>query len=69
VCADTVARIENLAWTLEIRETLQDVDEPADLNTVIPAKAGIQSPSPPAPAPSGLDSRFRGNDGEAAARR
>jgi rSAM/selenodomain-associated transferase 1 len=32
VCADTVARIEALGWALDIRETLADVDEPADLH-------------------------------------
>jgi hypothetical protein len=31
VAADTVARIEALGWSLDVRETLADVDEPADL--------------------------------------
>ncbi len=31
VCRETVARINALAWTLQVRETLQDIDEPADL--------------------------------------
>ena len=31
VGADTMARIEALGWTLDRRETLADVDEPADL--------------------------------------
>jgi hypothetical protein len=31
VAAATIARIEALGWTLDVRETLADVDEPADL--------------------------------------
>jgi rSAM/selenodomain-associated transferase 1 len=31
VGADTIARIEALGWTLDVRATLADVDEPADL--------------------------------------
>ena len=31
VAAQTVARIEALGWTLDLRETLADVDEPDDL--------------------------------------
>jgi rSAM/selenodomain-associated transferase 1 len=42
VAAQTMARIAALGWTLDVRETLQDVDEPADL-PVIPAKAGISA--------------------------
>jgi rSAM/selenodomain-associated transferase 1 len=31
VCADTIARIRARGWSLDIRETLRDVDEPEDL--------------------------------------
>jgi len=31
VGTDTIARIEALGWSLDVRETLADVDEPADL--------------------------------------
>jgi hypothetical protein len=31
VAAATVARIEALGWTLDVRDTLRDVDEPADM--------------------------------------
>ena len=31
VAAQTVARIEALGWSLDVRETLRDVDEPGDL--------------------------------------
>jgi hypothetical protein len=31
VAAETVARIEALGWSLQVGETLRDVDEPADL--------------------------------------
>jgi uncharacterized protein len=31
VAAQTIARIEALGWSLDVRETLRDVDEPADL--------------------------------------
>jgi hypothetical protein len=33
----TIARIRALGWTLDIRETLADVDEPEDLPLVLPA--------------------------------
>jgi len=32
VAAETVARIAALGWSLDLRETLRDVDEPADLD-------------------------------------
>jgi glycosyltransferase A (GT-A) superfamily protein (DUF2064 family) len=32
VAAETVGRIEALGWSLDLRETLRDVDEPADLD-------------------------------------
>lgn len=38
VVATTIARIEALGWSLSIGETLQDIDEPADLAAV----AGLQ---------------------------
>jgi rSAM/selenodomain-associated transferase 1 len=31
VAQDTIARIEGLGWSLDVRETLRDIDEPADL--------------------------------------
>ncbi|HZF43236.1 MAG TPA: TIGR04282 family arsenosugar biosynthesis glycosyltransferase [Sphingomonadaceae bacterium] len=31
VAADTIARVRALGWTLDIGETLRDIDEPADL--------------------------------------
>ncbi|HEY0013064.1 MAG TPA: TIGR04282 family arsenosugar biosynthesis glycosyltransferase [Allosphingosinicella sp.] len=31
VAAETIARIDALGWSLDVRETLADVDEPADL--------------------------------------
>ena len=31
VAAETIARIEALGWSLDVRETLRDVDEPEDL--------------------------------------
>lgn len=31
VAADTIARIEALGWSLQVAETLRDIDEPADL--------------------------------------
>ena len=31
VAADTIARIEALGWSLHVRETLRDIDEPEDL--------------------------------------
>ena len=31
VAADTIVRIETLGWTLQVGETLRDIDEPADL--------------------------------------
>ena len=31
VAAETISRVEALGWSLQIRETLLDVDEPADL--------------------------------------
>lgn len=34
VCADTLRRIQALGWSVDIRETLRDVDEPADLPLV-----------------------------------
>jgi len=34
VAAETIARIEALGWSLDVRETLADVDEPADLRLV-----------------------------------
>jgi hypothetical protein len=34
VAADTIARIAALGWSLDLRETLRDVDEPADLGLV-----------------------------------
>jgi rSAM/selenodomain-associated transferase 1 len=36
VGADTVERIEALGWSLDVRETLADVDEPADLRLTGP---------------------------------
>jgi hypothetical protein len=37
VGATTTARIHALGWTLSVRETLADVDEPGDLPLVLPA--------------------------------
>ena len=34
VAAETIRRIEALGWSLDVRETLRDVDEPADLTLV-----------------------------------
>ena len=34
VAAETVARIAALGWSLDLRETLRDVDEPADLDPI-----------------------------------
>jgi rSAM/selenodomain-associated transferase 1 len=34
VAAETIARIAALGWSLDLRETLRDVDEPADLGLV-----------------------------------
>lgn len=34
VAAETIARIAALGWSLDVRETLADVDEPADLGLV-----------------------------------
>ncbi|HEX8644724.1 MAG TPA: TIGR04282 family arsenosugar biosynthesis glycosyltransferase [Allosphingosinicella sp.] len=31
VCAATIERIEAIGWSVDVRETLRDVDEPADL--------------------------------------
>ncbi|HEX8525752.1 TIGR04282 family arsenosugar biosynthesis glycosyltransferase [Allosphingosinicella sp.] len=36
VAAETIARIEALGWSLYLGETLRDVDEPADLQAIIP---------------------------------
>ncbi|HEX9931354.1 MAG TPA: TIGR04282 family arsenosugar biosynthesis glycosyltransferase [Allosphingosinicella sp.] len=36
VCAETLRRIEALGWSADVRETLRDVDEPADLHLVMP---------------------------------
>jgi rSAM/selenodomain-associated transferase 1 len=36
VAAQTLARIEALGWTVDVRETLADADEPADLPLVMP---------------------------------
>ena len=36
VCAETIERVEALGWRLDLRETLADVDEPADLRSVMP---------------------------------
>jgi rSAM/selenodomain-associated transferase 1 len=45
VGADTIARIEALGWTLDVRATLTDVDEPADLHR-LPRESGdpVQPP-------------------------
>ncbi|HEX8579357.1 MAG TPA: TIGR04282 family arsenosugar biosynthesis glycosyltransferase, partial [Allosphingosinicella sp.] len=37
VAAETLTRIEALGWSLDVRETLTDVDTPADLNSLSPA--------------------------------
>jgi rSAM/selenodomain-associated transferase 1 len=34
VAADTIRRIEALGWSLAVRETLRDIDEPEDLTAV-----------------------------------
>ena len=36
VCGDTLRRLAALGWSLDLRETLADVDEPADLALVAP---------------------------------
>jgi rSAM/selenodomain-associated transferase 1 len=36
VCAETLARLAALGWSVGVRETLADVDEPADLALVAP---------------------------------
>jgi rSAM/selenodomain-associated transferase 1 len=44
VAADTVARIRALGWSLQIGDTLLDVDEPADLEKVQAARKARATP-------------------------
>jgi uncharacterized protein len=36
VCAQTLGRLAALGWRIDVRETLADVDEPSDLDWVMP---------------------------------
>jgi rSAM/selenodomain-associated transferase 1 len=45
VAGQTIARIETLGWSLELRETLRDIDEPADLRHPEPV-SGSRLPPP-----------------------
>ncbi len=65
VAAETIARIEALGWSLSVRETLADVDEPSDLSRHCEERSdeAIQRDSEPA-----LDCfACARNDGEASA--
>jgi hypothetical protein len=61
VAQQTLDRLAALSWSVQVGDTLADVDEPSDL-PVIPAKAGISGRKGAAPL-TRRDSGFRRNDG------
>ena len=46
VATETLARIAALGWSIDIRETLADIDQPADLNPLSPLGRGISHRCP-----------------------